>query len=389
MIYFDNNATTPVSAEVKARLPEFLEAWGNPSSIHWAGRGPKNLIREARQSLARALGISPLEIIYTSGGSESNNAIIQSVFENRFKAGRTQFITSTIEHPSVLKTFHHLESLGAEVIYLNVNLQGEIDLETYQKVLGPKTALVSIMFANNETGCVFPIKEMAAKAHEVGALFHTDAVQAFGKVLLNLKNLDVDYASISAHKFYSLKGTGAIYQKKGADWTPLIWGGAQERQRRGGTENTLGILSLGLMAQSIFKVEAEAQRLKFLRDYFEKRVVNEISEVGITHEKAERLPNTSSLVIKGVDGETLLMSLDMKGYAVSTGAACSSGNPEPSPVLLAVGLSREQAQNSMRVSLGWHNTAEQVDQFVEALKLTVHRLRLISEKSTLEEVIHV
>jgi cysteine desulfurase len=221
---------------------------------------------------------------------------------------------------------------------------------------------------------------MAAMAHAKGALFHTDAVQGFGKVVLNFNELDVDFASISGHKFYSIKGTGLLYMKKGANVSPLIHGGGQERHRRGGTENTLGIACLGLMAKRAPLIEARAQEVKKLRDHMEARILSELEDVTITAVETERLSNTSSLVIKGADGETMLMSLDIKGYAVSTGAACSSGNPEPSPVLLAMGLSRAEAQNSLRVSLGWETTLEEVDGFVETLKAVVARLRSLSNE---------
>ncbi|MBO9666640.1 MAG: cysteine desulfurase [Bdellovibrio sp.] len=386
--YFDHNATTPVCAEVIAALPEFAAAGGNPSSIHWGGRQPKNLIRDARKAIADAFNISPLEIVFTSGGSEANNTVLKGLFDYYQTAQfltpeqrrRTHFMCSAVEHPSVMKTMAHLQNLGARVDYIPVSRTGEIDLKFYEEHLTEETALVSVMFANNETGTLFPIKQMAAMAHAKGALFHTDAVQGFGKAVLNFKELDVDFASISGHKFYSIKGTGLLYMKKGSNVSPLIHGGGQERHRRGGTENTLGIACLGLMAKRAPLIEARAQEVKKLRDHMEARIVSEIEDVTITAVETERLSNTSSLVIKGADGETMLMSLDIKGYAVSTGAACSSGNPEPSPVLLAMGLSRAEAQNSLRVSLGWETTLEEVDGFVETLKTVVARLRSLSEE---------
>lgn len=376
-IYFDHNATTPIFGDVVARLPQALESWGNPSSIHFASRGPKAILRESRQKLATLLGTQSLELIFTSGGSESNNTVIRGVFENCKNSERKEFITSAVEHPSVLKTFQWLETQGAKVHYLAVDLNGNIDLETYRKVLSTKTALVSVMFANNETGVVFPIQEMTKLAHNQGALFHTDAVQALGKVSLNLKELGVDFASFSAHKFYAIKGTGVLYVKTGYELPPLIFGGAQERRRRGGTENVLGIFALGVMAEKKDLIAEKAKELEVLRNHFESEVLKRISLVTVNHQAANRLSNTSSLIIQGVDGETMLMSLDLLGFGVSTGAACSSGNPEPSPVLLAIGLTREQAQNSLRVSLGWETTRAQVDEFVVALVEVVERLRAI------------
>lgn len=385
--YFDHNATTPVCKEVLESLPEFAQAWGNPSSIHWGGRQPKNILRDARKAVAEAVGASPLEIIFTSGGSEANNAVLKGLFDHYQTAQylapgqkcRTHYMCSEVEHPSVMKTMQHLKSLGARVDFIPVNRRGEIDLKFYEEHLSEETALVSVMFANNETGTLFPIREMAEMAHKRGALFHTDAVQAFGKVKVRLHDLGVDFASFSGHKFYSVKGSGFLYQRKGSNVTPLIHGGAQERHRRGGTENTLGIGCLGVVAKRSSEIEAKAAHMAVLRDHMEARILNEISDVTVTAGETPRLSNTSSLVLRGVDGETMLMSLDIKGYAVSTGAACSSGNPEPSPVLLAMGLSRAEAQNSLRVSLGWESTLDEVNLFVDTLKTVVDRLRSLND----------
>lgn len=360
-------------------MGQAVATWGNPSSIHWSGQSAKTLLREARQSIAQALAVGPLELVFTSGGTESNNTILRSYFNSTKGQKRCEFITSQIEHPSVLKTIMWMREMGAVVHIVPVDIHGNFDWHYFNSVLSEKTALVSMMLANNETGVLLPVKEIALKAHAVGAKVHTDAVQAFGKIPLNLKELDVDYASLSAHKFYSLKGSGVLYSRRGSEFEALLSGGAQERHRRGGTENTLGIWALGKMAQKHLLIGPQAERLQALRDHLENRILNEISEVKVTHQNAPRLPNTSSLVLKNVDGETLLMSLDLKGYAVSTGAACSSGNPEPSPVLLAIGLSRQEAQNSLRLSLGWSSTTEQVDQFVDVLKETVLRLRSLNQ----------
>ncbi|WP_374035833.1 cysteine desulfurase family protein [Bdellovibrio bacteriovorus] len=385
--YFDHNATTPVCKEVLQSLPEFAQAWGNPSSIHWGGRQPKNILRDARKAVAEMVNASPLEIIFTSGGSEANNTVLKGLLEYYQTAQfltpeqrkRTHFMSSEVEHPSIMKTMQHLKDMGARVDFIPVNRQGQIDMKFYEEHLSEETALVSVMFANNETGTLFPIKEMAEMAHKKGALFHTDAVQAFGKVPVDLKALNVDFASFSGHKFYSVKGTGVLYAKKGGNVTPLVHGGAQERHRRGGTENTLGIGALGVVAKRAPMIAEKAETLAALRDHMEARILSEISEVTVTAGESPRLPNTSSLVLKGADGETMLMSLDIKGYAVSTGAACSSGNPEPSPVLLAMGLTRAEAQNSLRVSLGWDSTLEQVDAFVDTLKTVVDRLRSLND----------
>ncbi len=385
--YFDHNATTPVCLEVRQALPELSLAWGNPSSIHWGGRAPKNILRDARRDLAKALEVSPLEIIFTSGGSESNNTVIRGLFEylqvspylSKEQKLRHHYMCSTVEHPSVMKAMQHIQALGARVDFIPVNRKGQIDLNFFRQHLSEETALVSVMMANNETGTIFPVQEMAALAHAKGALFHTDAVQAFGKIPVDLAELDVDFASFSGHKFYSVKGAGFLYSKKGSQLSSLIQGGGQERHRRGGTENVLGIGCLGVVARRLPQVKDRAHQLTVLRDYLERRLLNEMNEVTVTAGESLRLPNTSSLVISGADGETLLMSLDIEGYAVSTGAACSSGNPEPSPVLLAMGLSRSEAQNSLRLSLGWETTLQEIDEFVDVLKRVVQRLRSLRE----------
>ncbi len=376
LVYLDHNATTPLHPLVKNSLIQELDShFGNPSSIHWAGRKAKNLIRNARQNLSELFSVSPLELIFTSGASESNNTVIQTLFLNL--KNRTEYICSAIEHPSVLKTMQHIESLGALVHRIPVSREGQLDLEFYQNVLSEKTALVSVMLANNETGNLFPIKRMAEMAHEKGALFHTDAVQGLGKIDVNLKDLGVDYASFSAHKFYALKGSGLLYCKKSSPQFPFLFGGAQERSRRGGTENVLGIMTFGLMAKMKKEITEESLRLEKLRDHMQQQILKLIPNTRVTGSSKNRLPNTLSLVIDGIDGETLLMNLDIKGFAVSTGAACSSGNPEPSPVLLAMGLSRAEAQGSLRVSLGWQNTEDEINDFIKELVLSVQRLRLI------------
>lgn len=388
-VYLDHNATTPVADAVLARLPELAHAWGNPSSIHEAGREPKASLRETRKALAAFLGCSPLELIFTSGGTESNNSIIKSVWELLGRE-KPHFLCSAIEHPSVIRTMEWLREQGAAVDFIPVNREGRLDLDFYRAKLSEQTALVSIMAANNETGTLFPTAELARMAHEVGALFHVDAVQLFGKLPLDLARLGVDYASFSAHKFYSLKGTGVTFVRKNAPFSPLLHGGGQERHRRGGTENSLGIAALGVALATAPSVVVEAERTARLRDHFEARVLEEIPHVAVTASESPRLPNTSALVLPGADGETLLMSLDLKGFAVSTGAACSSGSPEPSPVLLAMGLSRAEAQASLRVSFGRDNTLEDVDAFVETLKAVVSRLRsLQTTSSSTSEVRHV
>ena len=376
-VYLDHNATTPVHAEIKARVGDWTEAWGNPSSIHFAGRGPKAILRESRQAIADLLGVAPLELIFTGGGSEANNLALKGICERGplTAQDRNQVFISAVEHPSVVKAADYLRSRGFVVEIIPVNRSGELDLAFLDARVSERTALVSVMLANNETGHIMPIARVAEIAHRVGALVHCDAVQGLGKIPVKLRELGVDLATLSGHKFYALKGCGVLYARKGLNLTSLIHGGGQERGRRAGTENILGIASLGHMARKGDQIVAEGERLRGLRDGMEAQILREITDVTVTGADGLRVPGTSSLVIEGVDGETLLMNLDVRGFAVSTGAACSSGNPEPSPTLLAMGLSRAEAQSSLRLSLGWGTTAEDLEAFVEALKAVVARLR--------------
>lgn len=378
-VYLDHNATTPLSASLKQRWVELFDLWGNPSSIHTDSRPAKQWLRETRQKIATILNCSPLEIIFNSGASEGNNTVLKSVW-NLIGSERNEFLISQVEHPSLMKTAEYLESCGAVVHYIPVSRAGKIDLEFIKNKISKKTALVSVMFANNETGTIFPIAEISELAHAAGALMHSDCVQMFGKSTVDFKTLNLDYATFSAHKFYALKGTGFTFVKKNSPWVPLIHGGGQERSRRGGTENILGIAALGIALEQFDQFEDKINHITNLRNQMEEKILQIIPEVSITSVESLRLSNTSSLVINNVDGETLLMSLDLKGFAVSTGAACSSGNPEPSPVLLAIGLSRAEAQNSLRISLGWENTKEEVETFVQVLEQTVKKLRAIELK---------
>lgn len=379
--YFDHNATTPVWDGLLAELPNWLKCWGNPSSIHQSGRGPKNLIRDSRKAVSEFLGVSPLEVVFNSGASEGNNTVVKGLYDclltGNLDLGRSEFMCSLVEHPSVIKAYKWIESKGIKVHWIPVNQEGALDLEFYTHHLSTKTILVSIMGANNETGNLFPISQLANLAHEKGALFHCDAVQLIGKTHFEFSKLGVDYATFSGHKFYALKGTGFMYIKKGAPYRNLIDGGAQERSRRGGTENTFGIASQGYMLKMMKENGTAILEMERLRNKLEISIIDRIDSVKITGVKYPRLVNTSHMMIEGVDGETLLMNLDLEGFHVSTGAACSSGNPEPSPVLLSMGFSREQAQSSLRISLGWKSTESEVDRFVMVLEKTVKRLREI------------
>ncbi len=382
-VYLDHNATTPISEGVRIRVSEWLQFDGNPSSIHQDGRGPKALIRDARKAIAQMIGCDPLEIVFTSGGSESNNLALKGVFEGLKKSCelrgipvRNRILLSNVEHPSVRRTAEFMaEHWNVDIAYIPVHRSGRIDLEAYARLLDENVALVSVMYANNETGNLFPVREMAEMAHAHGALFHSDCVQTLGKIELNVRDLGVDLASFSGHKFYALKGCGFLYVKRGVPLESLIHGGGQERHRRGGTENVLAIASLGYMCGFKDEVASRAQEMRRLRDLFEQKVLSEIPGASVTGGESPRLPNTSSLVIPGVDGETLLMNLDMRGFSVSTGAACSSGSPEPSPVLLAMGLKRSEAQSSLRVGIGWGTTEGDIHAFVDTLVEAVAHLR--------------
>jgi cysteine desulfurase len=377
-IYLDHNATTPPDAEVLARISDWARDWGNPSSIHQAGRGPKARLRDARAAVASMVGATNLEIIFTSCGSESNSTAILGSLQALRRRGdlRRHILSSHLEHPSIRRNLESLKSDGYEIENVPVDRSGLLSAQAFLSRIRPgETVLISCMLVNNETGVIQPVKEIAQAAKLSGVLVHTDAVQALGKIPVNLADLGVDYASFAGHKFYSLRGAGVLFARKGAPLEPLIQGGGQERNRRGGTENTLAIASLGYMCTRQSEVVERGLKMAKLRDHFESRTLSEIKAVTVTGRQSPRVGSTSSLLIPGIDGETLLMSLDMEGIAVSTGAACSSGSPEPSPVLLAMGLTREEAQCSLRVGVGWSTTKEEIDYFVEVLKKVVHRLR--------------
>lgn len=375
-IYLDHNATTAPASAVLDQLPKLISQWGNPSSIHLMSRGPKNILRETRKLVADVCHCSPLEIIFNSGASEGNNTVLKSVWQN-FGLEKNEYIISNVEHPSVLKTAEYLKTLGAVIHLVPVSKNGTLDLQFIENKISPKTALISCMFANNETGSIFPIQKISELAKKNNILFHVDCVQALGKSVIDLTAMGADYATFSGHKFYALKGCGILFVKKNSPYTNLIHGGGQERSRRGGTENVLGIAALQIVLSDLNELEKNCAQMRNLRDQMEAEILQKINNVTITAGESERLPNTSSLIIAGVDGETLLMSLDLLGFSVSTGAACSSGNPEPSAVLLAMGLTRAEAQSSLRISLGWKTTADEIQKFILALSEVVARIRAV------------
>lgn len=376
-IYLDHNATTAPRPSALEGAKKALKFWGNPSSIHQNASKAKALLWSARQELSYFLNCYPLEIIFTSGASESNNNAIKGLFQN-LKQDRNELIISSIEHPSVLSVADFLSYRGFKVHKIPVSKQGFLNVSFLEKHLSEKTLLVSIMAANNETGVLFPIKDLAKKAHKKGALFHSDMVQMLGKTDIDLKDLDIDLASFSAHKCYSLKGCGLLYCRKGVQLESLIHGGPQERQRRAGTENLPGILAFGAIAKERKKILRESQKLKSLRDTMEEEILSSLSDVTVIGNQTKRLNNTSCLYIAGIQGETLLMNLDLKGISVSVGSACGSGKLESSSMLTAMGWTEEEARSTVRISLGIGTTKKHLKYFQKILKECVNRLRSLS-----------
>ncbi len=376
-IYLDHNATTPVFPEVREAMEPFWgEFYANPSSLHEAGARVARALREARRDVARFLGAQDeTEIIFTSGGTESNNFAFRSAL---FTSGKKQVVTTAIEHSSVLKLTRALREEGVEADYLPVDGLGRLVREKIKETVSGKTALVSVMAANNETGVIFPVEEIGKELEEKGVLFHVDAVQAVGKIPLVLKDSPIHFLSLSAHKFGGPKGVGALYVKKGTPLRSFIFGGAQERGRRAGTENVPGIIGLAAACRRLEKVLGEeTERVRQVRDYFEKKTLRTIPGAQINGDPLCRLPNTSNLAFEGVDSEALLILLDQEGVYASSGSACLSGSPEPSHVLKAMGFPDERAQGTVRFSFGPENTVEEADRAVEFLQIFISRLREI------------
>ncbi|MBI5492516.1 MAG: cysteine desulfurase NifS [Deltaproteobacteria bacterium] len=378
-IYFDHNATTPVLDEVfEAMVPFLKEQWGNPSSIHWAGRGTRKAVEDARESVARLLNCTPLEIIFTSSGTEGDNHAIKGLAYAKKDKGN-HIITTKVEHPAVLNTCKHLQKDGFDVTYLDVDTDGLIDLNALKSAITPRTILITVMFANNETGVLSPIKEIGDIAKEKGVTFHTDAVQAAGKIPIDLQKLNIDLLTISGHKLYGPKGVGALFARRGVRLVPLIHGGHHERNRRGGTENVAGIVGFGKACDIALKdMDREITHLKALRERLEKGIAEKIPHIKVNGHLEKRLPNTANISFEFVEGESLLLNLDMKGIAASSGSACTSGSLEPSHVLLAMSLSHELSHGSVRFSLGKSNTAGEIDYLIEIMPPIVERMRSMS-----------
>jgi cysteine desulfurase len=379
LIYLDHNATTPIDPRVlEVMLPYLRERWGNPSSPHRFGQEVHLAVEEARGRLARLLGCQARELLFCASGTEADNLALRGVAAALRTRGR-HIVTSAIEHHAVLGTCRALERDGFRVTYLPVSREGVVDVEALAESLGPETILVSVMHANNETGVVQPIQEIAALTQERGILLHTDAVQTVGKLPVRPGELGADLVTLSAHKLYGPKGAAALVARLGTSLRPTTTGGSQELGLRAGTENVAGIVGLAeAAALSLEEAEAEGKRLAALRDRLEAEVVSAIREVRINGAGAARVPNTTNLTFAGVDGESVVLGLDLRGICASTGSACATGEPEPSHVLLAMGLSAHEAQGAVRLSLGRETRPEHVDPVVEALAETVERLRRVS-----------
>ncbi|HKB82587.1 MAG TPA: cysteine desulfurase family protein [Burkholderiales bacterium] len=375
-IYLDNNATTPVLPEVlEAMRPYFGEHFGNASSIHHHGQETRAAVERARDSVASLLGCRAAELVFTSGGTEGDNLAI---------AGLTNpgdhIITSTIEHHAVLLTCKHLEEIGCDVTYVPVDGRGLVDPDDVRRALRPNTKLISIMMANNETGVLQPVDEIGKVAAEADVYFHTDAVQAAGKVPIDVARIGCDALSISGHKMHAPQGVGALYVRKGTRLQPLFYGGRHERSRRAGTENVPGIVALGKAAELAIQAfeRGDDQKMSASRDRLQQGILAQVEEAAVNGDAAPRVPNTTNIYFDHIEGESMVIALDLKGLAVSTGAACSSGAIEPSHVLTAMGLRSDRARASIRLSLGRQNTAEDIDIALSLVPETVVRLRELS-----------
>ncbi|MFS8035754.1 cysteine desulfurase NifS [Xanthobacter sp. AM11] len=379
-VYFDNNATTRTDpAVVEAMLPFFTEHFGNASSTHAFGERVGEAVKAARKQLQALLGAAfDHEIVFTSGGTEADNAAILSALETQ--EGRDEVVTTTVEHPAVLTLLAHLEKTrGLKVHLVGVDGRGRLDMDAFTAALSPRTALVTVMWANNETGTLFPVDHLAQLAHEAGALFHTDAVQAVGKVAIDLKATAIDMLSLSGHKLHGPKGIGALYVRKGVKFRPLVRGGHQERGRRGGTENVPAIIGLGAAAElAQAHMADELTRVKALRDRLEQGILQQISHTLVNGDSDNRLPNTANIAFEYLDGEAVLTNLNRAGIAASTGSACTSGSTEPSHVLKAMNLPVTALHGAVRLSLSRENSGEDVDRALAVLPEIIDRLRAMS-----------
>ena len=376
-VYFDHAATTPVDRRVLERmLPFFCEVYGNPSELHKQGREARAAVDRARVQVAAAIGAGDKEIVFTAGGTESDNLALFGYLQ-RFDPGH--FIIGATEHPAVMEAARALNRLGWAVDFIPVDEYGTIDLEAYEQAFRDDTRLASVMFANDVVGTIQPVAELARIAHEKGAVFHTDAVQAVGSVPIDVQALGVDMLTISGHKLYGPKGIGALYARRGTRLTPIIHGGGHERRLRSGTENVPGIVGMGAALEiAVAEMPQTKPRLERMRDRMAAAVIDSVPDVKYLGHPTERLPGNVSFTVRYIEGESMLLQLDTHGYMVSSGSACASGSLEPSHVILALGLGAEEAHGSLRVSLGRENTDEEIDGFVEVFPPIVEKLRQMS-----------
>ncbi len=377
-VYLDNNATTRVAPEVvEAMLPYFSDLYGNPSSMHTFGGQVGRAVAGAREQMAALLGARPEEILFTSCGTESDSTAILSALATQ--PDKKHIVTTRVEHPAVLALCQHLERRGYEITYLGVDFKGRLNPDEYAAALRGDTAIASVMFANNEVGNVYPIQQLAEIAREKGVLFHTDAVQAVGKIPMDMTTLPVDFLSLSGHKLHAPKGIGVLYIRKGTRFRPLLRGGHQERGRRAGTENVPYIIGLGMAAELAARnIDREQSHVALLRDRLEHGLVNAVPDAVVNGDTDSRLPNTSSIAFKYVEGEAILLMLDRLGICASSGSACTSGSLEPSHVLRAMGVPFTYAHGSVRLSLSRYTTAEEIDYVIREFPPVIERLRAIS-----------
>jgi len=377
--YFDHNATTPPDpAVIDAVAHALADDFGNASSVHHFGQRAKAVIDEARSAVAELIGAEPTEVVFTSGGTESDNLALRGAAEALAPGGRRHIITSSIEHEAVLNTVKALSKHGWTFTLLPIDATGIVSPSTLASAITRETAIVSVMHANNEIGTIQPIADLAAIAHEFGAAFHTDAVQSVAKIPVNVRSLDIDLLALSAHKFNGPKGAGALWIRRGTRVVSTMTGGKHERNRRGGTENVPGIAGMGVAARlARQKLASEAPRIAALRDRLERGILAGVSGTIVNGANDPRVPNTTNISFDGIEAESLLIALDLEGFAVSTGSACSSGTLEPSHVLRAMGLPSHRTQNSIRFSLGAGNTEEQVDALLAKLPAVVGKLRTL------------
>lgn len=379
LIYLDHAATTAVHPDVlKEMLPYFTDRFGNPSSVYGFAANNKNKLTEARETIAGALGAKPEEIYFTAGGSESDNWALKCTAE-AYGVHGGHIITTKIEHHAILHTCKYLQNRGYDVTYLDVDENGLVDLNTLEAAIRPDTFLISIMFANNEIGTIEPIKEIGEIAHRHGILFHTDAVQAFGQIPIHVDGMNIDMLSASGHKFNGPKGVGFLYIKKGLKLKSFIHGGQQERGRRAGTENVPGIVGIAKACEiAMAEMEERMKKETELRDYLIERILKEIPYTRLNGHSKKRLPNNVNISFQFVEGESILIMLDMAGICASSGSACTSGSVDPSHVLLAIGLPHEIAHGSLRLTIGYENTKEEMDTVVDNLKRIITNLRNMS-----------